>query len=292
MESLKNDIQRYSKFIHAREKLKTELSEPETNNEREPTNVKPNKGKKSVETKKTTEIKSANVNPTEIKSTNVNPTEIKSANVKTAETDRPAITINDIIAMVKPPMFALKDNCGYVYDLERLALECNFKHRHTYFHSEIVSGNIKCKTCSRGKFTTFIRNILDDVFGRTFSVIGDSDKLSTAGIPLIVICDQSAGVCSVDVGDKITLTIHYTTSAKKVKKNLYDLLMPNIELIKELKPRLDALMPVKDQPKKRWTPAPLEFTPAHAAVTPAGIPVDNINRKERLIFENFMLKLE
>ena len=194
--------------------------------------------------------------------------------------------------MIKPPLFALKDKNGYVYNLEKLALECNMKHRHMYFHNEVISGNVQCKTCSRGKFTTFVRNILDNVFSRTFSIIGDSDNLITTGIPLIVSCDQSVGQCSVEIGDKITLTIHYTTSAKKVKKTLYDLLMPNFSLIPDLKQSLEKLMPVKVQPRKRWIPEPLEFTPAHAAVTPAGIPTTNINRSERLIFENFMLKLD
>ncbi len=148
----------------------------------------------------------------------------------------PATTAEEIAAMVKPPMTVLHTGGILSPDSTTLKLCCARGHVHSVYIKDVLSsdGVIACKTCNYGsKFTTMVRESLESILKIPF-VIADT---ATRGNPqtcefvndehlIAAECRRgnSTGVQPEIVGDKLLLTISFSTSLKKIRASLLEML--------------------------------------------------------------------
>lgn len=191
----------------------------------------------------------------------------------------PQITIDDIAAMIKPPMFPLQDQNGFVHDVSAIAARCERGHIHKYFLKDIIadSGIKRCHTCSSGnKFMIMVRETAERVFGLPFilteSQMGNNTiEYTNPILKITFICARSPGEDTLTmVGDNALLKIHPTSSLKKIKDIICTQLSEHPTLSDEQKMRVIALKPVKTAKKKIYQKDPLPFTPALATLNSAG----------------------
>jgi hypothetical protein len=152
------------------------------------------------------------------------------------------MSIDAIIAQVKPPMTVAVDTTGPIYDTAAVMLRCHIGHTHGYFFTDIISrdGHINCLTCTTGTlFTTLVRTTAEKVLGIPFSI-----DLTTCGRVRVVkymnqlakitlVCYKYAGDSTVEHGEVTTFHIYKTASAIYIQHILRTNLqgMPGINLI-------------------------------------------------------------
>lgn len=134
----------------------------------------------------------------------------------TVSTDAAQISINDVIKRVRPPLSVMYDAQGVIHDNSTIALKCDKNHIHRYYIKSVMNG-ARCLTCSHGNnFTTMVRNYFESMLGAPF--IFDGVRFINPRLKIAIVCNNFGGVDRIDAGEITTLTIHKTTSVRKLAK--------------------------------------------------------------------------
>lgn len=271
--SIYADLRRFAGPIKAvkinNEPVYTTQNEPNVQNVQTdqlgPTSIKKRKIKKQVGQPKIIDGESENE---ELK---------KAVNPPVTAVATPQVTIDNIAEMIKPPMFPLQDQNGFVHDVSAIAARCERGHIHKYFLKDIIadSGIKKCYTCSSGnKFMNMVRETAERVFGLPFIITENQNNTVEYTNPILkitLICMRTSGEDTLTmVGDNALLKIHPTSSLKKIKDIICMRLSDHPALSDEQRMRVLVLKPVKTARKKIYQKDPLPFTPALAALNSAG----------------------
>lgn len=183
----------------------------------------------------------------------------------------PVLTATDIAAKVRPPMTVVMTDGVISPDNATLRIRCEHGHTHIAFLKDILvaDGDVNCKTCKYGsKFAVMVREILESILKIPFSI---SDK-TTRGkqqtcefvndehLVAVECCRTNNIVVPPEIiNDKLILSITYSTSRKKIRAALLEMLKGQRDwFLDELQEAIDVAIS-QEVPKKTGRAAPKIF---------------------------------
>lgn len=212
--------------------------------------------------------------------------------------DEPEITIEAIADMIKAPLVPLRDASGFVHDTATIAAKCDQGHIHKYLIRDVTRSAVKCMTCSTGnKFMIMVRTVIETALGVPFALKESTTsgiEYSNPKLGISIVCSRIPGDNSVvKTGDIIKITIHPTTSIKKVKDTIHDYLINYPELGDSVFEKIKTLKGEKIK-AKIFAKEPLPYSQDLAAVQLAYTRADPIiaQMQMNIVDESVKLCLE
>jgi len=169
--------------------------------------------------------------------------------------------INDIVAKIHQSLHPFTDAKGYIYDTSTIVLECEKRHVHKYFVSDVE--NSQCLTCSLSDpIAKKVHDIAEELVKEPFIMREPTEFIC---MKYNIIIRVTTGFDSLDGN---VISVHRTSSESKIKNVLNRFLSTfDMKILKKLKK----------------TNKPVLYYPPELALA---MGMDNVLNEPKLYFEN------